>query len=89
MAIEDAATLGVILPLGTLAEEVPERLRLYQKIRKARVEKIQEYTRQAGLGIKEGTTPIDSKALPTGSLQPFTALKRKSSDFIYDIQLRT
>lgn len=37
-AIEDAAVLGVMLPLGTTRDEVPKRLEAYQTVRKARAE---------------------------------------------------
>ncbi|EWY94922.1 salicylate hydroxylase [Fusarium oxysporum NRRL 32931] len=48
VAIEDAASLAVVLPLGTSPEEVPERLRLYQDFRYDRANRIQEFSRQAG-----------------------------------------
>ncbi|KAF7350158.1 FAD/NAD(P)-binding domain-containing protein [Mycena venus] len=38
MAIEDAATLACLLPLGTRTEEIPRRLEAYQTLRKARGE---------------------------------------------------
>ena len=39
-AIEDAAVLGVMLPLGTTRDEVPKRLEAYQTVRKARTESV-------------------------------------------------
>ncbi|KAF5252001.1 hypothetical protein FANTH_2955 [Fusarium anthophilum] len=48
VAIEDAASLAVVLPAGTSPEEVPERLRLYQEFRYDRANRIQEFSRQAG-----------------------------------------
>ncbi|KAF4334663.1 salicylate hydroxylase [Fusarium beomiforme] len=48
VAIEDAAALAVVLPQGTTAEQVPERLRLYQNARYERANRIQEYSRKAG-----------------------------------------
>ncbi|KAG5794257.1 hypothetical protein H9Q69_006718 [Fusarium xylarioides] len=48
VAIEDAASLAVVLPLGTSPEEVPGRLRLYQDFRYDRANRIQEFSRQAG-----------------------------------------
>lgn len=36
--IEDAAALGVLLPLGTTREDIPKRLEAYQTIRKQRAE---------------------------------------------------
>ncbi|KEQ92127.1 hypothetical protein AUEXF2481DRAFT_47987 [Aureobasidium subglaciale EXF-2481] len=45
-AIEDAAALPVVLPLGTRSDEVAERLKLYETCRYQRAHRIQEYTRQ-------------------------------------------
>ncbi|KAM3065714.1 hypothetical protein ACMFMG_011417 [Clarireedia jacksonii] len=53
VAIEDAAALAVVLPLGTKAEEVSERLNLYEKIRKDRADRIQEYSRVAGADLDD------------------------------------
>ncbi|KAM0558078.1 hypothetical protein ACHAPJ_005245 [Fusarium lateritium] len=53
VAIEDAAALAVVLPQGTTAEQVTERLELYQDFRYERAHKIQEYSRQAGKDIKD------------------------------------
>jgi 2-polyprenyl-6-methoxyphenol hydroxylase-like FAD-dependent oxidoreductase len=53
-AIEDAATLGVVFPANTKREEITARLELYEKIRKERAERIQEYSRIAGSDLKEG-----------------------------------
>ncbi|GAB7344283.1 hypothetical protein MBLNU457_2156t2 [Dothideomycetes sp. NU457] len=52
-AIEDAVSLGAVLPLGTKKEEVNERLKLYQECRKARADRIQHYTRLAGMSFEE------------------------------------
>lgn len=60
-AIEDAATLSVVLPKGTPPEEVPDRLRLYEKIRYKRAHQIQEYSRQAGKDWIDGKPQVDSK----------------------------
>lgn len=48
MAIEDAFSLGVMLPAGTTPDEVPERLKLYNKARYERASTIQNYSRIAG-----------------------------------------
>jgi 2-polyprenyl-6-methoxyphenol hydroxylase-like FAD-dependent oxidoreductase len=60
IAMEDAATLAVVLPIGTLPEEVPERLKLYEKIRYQRANAIQEFSRQAGKDWIDGKPQIDS-----------------------------
>ena len=52
-AIEDAASLGVMLGRGVTVAEVPSRLELYNKARYTRASKIQEYSRIAG---GDGTT---------------------------------
>jgi len=38
MALEDAATIGCLLPYGTTRDQVPSRLEAYQQIRKSRCE---------------------------------------------------
>jgi salicylate hydroxylase len=48
MAIEDAVSVAVLLPLGTTKQQVPERLRLYEKCRKERNETVLMYTRMNG-----------------------------------------
>ncbi|KAK1705489.1 hypothetical protein BDP67DRAFT_623120 [Colletotrichum lupini] len=56
-AMEDGAALAVVLPKGTSPDEVPERLRLYEKIRMERAHKIQEFSRQAGKDRIPGQPP--------------------------------
>ena len=48
MAIEDAISVAVLLPLGTTKQQIPERLRLYEKCRKERNELVLMYTRMNG-----------------------------------------
>ena len=52
-AIEDAVSLGVCFPSDTPKNEVPDRLKLYEKIRYERANRIQEYSRMAGRDLKE------------------------------------
>jgi 2-polyprenyl-6-methoxyphenol hydroxylase-like FAD-dependent oxidoreductase len=52
-AIEDAASLAVMLGRGTPREEIPEKLKLYQKCRQERANRIQQYTRLAGRDTAE------------------------------------
>ena len=53
MAIEDALTLSTLLPVDIHVGEVEERLRIYQEIRKPRVDRIREQARKhAGRGMK-------------------------------------
>ncbi|KAK1991788.1 FAD binding domain-containing protein [Colletotrichum falcatum] len=51
-AIEDAASLSIVLPRGTRPTAVPERLQLYEKIRSERAHKIQKYSREAGRDLE-------------------------------------
>ncbi|KAF1357093.1 hypothetical protein BDV97DRAFT_286555 [Delphinella strobiligena] len=53
VAMEDAAALAVVLPLGTEPSEVAERLKVYETCRYERAHKIQEYTRVAGKCLEE------------------------------------
>jgi hypothetical protein len=59
-AIEDAASLAVVLPMGTKVEEIPERLKLYETCRYERAHKIQEYSRLAGNDLDK-SPGMDSK----------------------------
>ncbi|CAJ2501729.1 Uu.00g045820.m01.CDS01 [Anthostomella pinea] len=58
-AMEDAVALGTVLPKGTDPADVPERLKLYEKIRYDRAHMIQEYSRQAGKDWVDGKPQID------------------------------
>lgn len=51
--MEDAISLAAVLPLGTPKDQVADRLKLYQKCRKERADKIQQFTRLSGKGAKE------------------------------------
>jgi 2-polyprenyl-6-methoxyphenol hydroxylase-like FAD-dependent oxidoreductase len=53
-AIEDAASLAVVFPQDAKKDEITARLELYEKIRKQRADRIQEYSRIAGSDLKEG-----------------------------------
>ena len=48
MAIEDADSMGVMLSRGLSREEIPERLRLYDRARYARATTVKGYSRVAG-----------------------------------------
>ena len=50
-AIEDAASLAVVFPLDTERTEIVERLKLYEKIRYDRANRLQEYSRISGLDM--------------------------------------
>lgn len=52
-AIEDAAALAALLPLGTTRQDIPERLALYNECRYERSHKIQDFTRTAGKDASE------------------------------------
>jgi 2-polyprenyl-6-methoxyphenol hydroxylase-like FAD-dependent oxidoreductase len=70
VAMEDAAALSVVLERNLSAEEVPQRLKLWESIRYERANRIQEYSRLAGRDIKENVK-IDS----TYMSRPFGRLK--------------
>ncbi|KAI0482202.1 hypothetical protein GGR56DRAFT_619005 [Xylariaceae sp. FL0804] len=61
-AIEDAVALATVLPKGTYPEDVPERMKVYEKIRYERAHMIQEYSRQAGRDWVNGRPQIDMMA---------------------------
>lgn len=48
MAIEDAVGIATLLPLGTSRQDIPARLRMYESIRRPRVNTVLEYTRLNG-----------------------------------------
>ncbi|KAF7374345.1 FAD/NAD(P)-binding domain-containing protein [Mycena sanguinolenta] len=55
MAIEDAAVLGCLLPLGTTREDIPARLEAYEKLRKERGDFVRaESASQAAVPLKRG-----------------------------------
>ena len=60
MAIEDAISLSVLLPSGTKVEDLNERLGLYERCRRERVEKIQEITRRVGEDLNHMSGELDS-----------------------------
>ncbi|KAF2025607.1 FAD/NAD(P)-binding domain-containing protein [Setomelanomma holmii] len=58
-AIEDAASLAVMLPTQTLLDQIPARLKLYEKCRLERASRIQEVSRIAGKDLGSGK-PLDA-----------------------------
>ncbi|KAH6853737.1 hypothetical protein B0I37DRAFT_14218 [Chaetomium sp. MPI-CAGE-AT-0009] len=60
-AIEDAAALAAVLPMGTEPVDVPERLELYEKIRHERASCIQKYSRLAGQDWVVGRPRVDMR----------------------------
>ncbi|GAM86966.1 hypothetical protein ANO11243_049870 [Dothideomycetidae sp. 11243] len=52
VAMEDAASLAVVLERGLDPAEVPARLKLYEDIRMTRAHRIQQYSRLAGMDLK-------------------------------------
>jgi 2-polyprenyl-6-methoxyphenol hydroxylase-like FAD-dependent oxidoreductase len=62
MAIEDAFSLGVMLPAGTTPDDIPQRLLLYNKARYERATTIQNYSRiVGGDGVKKNSSPASFK----------------------------
>lgn len=66
-AIEDAAALGALLPIGTAPEDIPRRLQLYEQCRKERADFVQDFTRQrgrdGGRGQSKSKIPILSSSV--------------------------
>ncbi len=54
MALEDAASLGIMLSRGITAKDIPERLKLYNQARYERATSVQYYTRMVGEDGTEG-----------------------------------
>ena len=50
MAIEDAATLTELLPADVESEDITERLKLYEELRKPRVGVVRDTARKMALG---------------------------------------
>lgn len=57
MAIEDAISLGIMLPLGTAPDEIPERLKLYNQARYERATTVQNNSRLLGNSSSKRTFP--------------------------------
>ena len=53
--------LATVLPAGTAPSDIPERLKLYEKIRHERAYRIQAYAKQAGEGAWEGINAAESE----------------------------
>jgi 2-polyprenyl-6-methoxyphenol hydroxylase-like FAD-dependent oxidoreductase len=53
LAMEDAVSLAVLMPLGISPNEIPERLELYQKVRDERAHRIQEVSRITGANLDD------------------------------------
>ncbi|ESZ95992.1 hypothetical protein SBOR_3612 [Sclerotinia borealis F-4128] len=68
-AIEDAASLAVVLPRDVKKEEVGERLKLYKSIRMGRAHRIQEFSRVLGRDIGEGKEIVDIRQFVNHNLQ--------------------
>jgi hypothetical protein len=56
-AIEDAASLAVMLPTHTPLDQIPARLKLYEKCRMERASRIQEVSRVSGRDLGSGPPP--------------------------------
>ena len=55
MAIEGAMTLTTLLPLDTLIDEIPDRLKLYQNIQRERVDTVRQESRTIARGDGSGS----------------------------------
>lgn len=75
--------MGVVLPFGTQPDEIPERLKLYEKFRYERASNIQEFSRIAGKD-HGGTGQVDSTILQTHC--PFPEANKTNSEEVYGVQ---
>jgi 2-polyprenyl-6-methoxyphenol hydroxylase-like FAD-dependent oxidoreductase len=70
MACEDAAALATLLPLGISAKEIPERLELFEKLRKPRAEFLaHESWKRADHKGRTGSTQNGTSVTATHNLQ--------------------
>ena len=83
MAMEDAASIASLLPLGTSSADVPARLGLYEKARYERAHFVQEKTRTSGSserGFKEHPIVGNAGKIPVHDAQVLTD-KRIGGEF--------
>ena len=59
--MEDATSLGALLPAGTQPQDIQGRLILYNECRYTRAHQIQEYTRLAGRDAKEFKAVLEER----------------------------
>ena len=52
MAIEDGVTLSTLLSSDTRIQDIPGRLKLYEEIRRPRVSKVREASREVAQGLE-------------------------------------
>lgn len=69
MAIEDAVSLGVMLGRGVRQEDIPERLKLYEKARRTRATTVQQLTRKSSSGPLPPSEGISSPILNAANSQ--------------------
>ncbi|KAJ6527781.1 FAD/NAD(P)-binding domain-containing protein [Mycena capillaripes] len=65
MALEDAAAIGCLIPLGTIREDIPARLEAYQYLRKARGEFVNRES------LEQATQPSKWGLYATKDMQEF------------------
>lgn len=66
MAIEDAASIAALLPIGTQPGDVTGRLKLYQHARYDRAHFVQSKTRDQAVGGMARNNPHTSKKTDDG-----------------------
>lgn len=82
VAIEDAASLAVLLHRGVGPEEIPERLKLYENCRMERANKIQQYTRLSGRDLDE----VKSSGKELDGKHPKSMSEKKSYVYLTIVQ---
>lgn len=70
-AVEDGCALGVVLPLGTPPDEIPERLELWQRLRRDRAHKIVQDTRHRGRPADGSQGPPQTGECPLPIHNPY------------------
>lgn len=75
-AMEDGAALAAVLPLGTPAADVTERLQIFERCRYERAHKVQQYTRIAGMSTAE----LAAKGMKLDQIEYVSELIRASLD---------
>ncbi|KAI4211085.1 MAG: hypothetical protein LQ351_006093 [Letrouitia transgressa] len=86
-ALEDAASLSAIFPLGTTPQEVPSRLELYERARKGRAEEIHGFSRRLGRDLEPGNEDASvNRSLATKKYIPYVFGHDEYESSIYELQ---
>ncbi len=81
MAIEDALTLSTLLTPDLQAEDIPGRLKLYERIRKPRVGRVRDVSRDIAKGLENPQSMRDYKHF-LASHDPVEHAKQALSEYL-------